>query len=307
MNKNLITYTALSATMLFWGLSFIGTKIALNSFTPFVLVFLRLGLASCVFIIILFRNGKPSLSVEQHKKLILLALFEPGLYFTFETLGLTYTTASKASIILALVPIAVMILARLILGEEIKQKNLIGIVLSMIGIVILVLGGSGFSLSMGGSILGDILIFGAVFSAAFYMVLARDLAKTLSAVEITSFQIIYGTIMFLPMFLYNLPGIDWGEISMQSITAVVFLSLFCTVAGFLFYNFALTRIEASRASVFINGIPVITAIGAWFILHETLSAVQMAGGVMVLLAVLISNLQSTSKSEQSMKKTAVVE
>ncbi len=305
MNKNLTTYAALIITMLFWGLSFIGTKIALSSFTPLVCNFLRFSLASLFFLIVFFRSGLPKLSSEQHRKLLLTALFQPGLYFAFETIGLTYTTASSTSIILALVPIAVLILAHFILGEEINRKSILGITLSVIGIVVLVLGG-GEKLSLGGSLLGDLLILGAVFSAAFYMVLARDLGKTLSSMQITGFQVIYGTIIFAPFFLYNLPDISWAQVSIQSVAAIVFLSLFCTITAFLAYNFALTRIEASRASVFINGIPVVTAIGAWFILGEKLTLVQMAGGALVLMAVFITSVKTKSEIDLSAEVTAMI-
>ncbi len=299
MNKNLLTYAALIVTMLFWGLSFIGTKIALSSFTPFVSIFLRFSLASVFFLIVLFRNGLPRLSSEQHRKLLLTALFQPGLYFAFETIGLTHTTASNASIILALVPIAVLVLAHFILEEEISTRNLLGIILSVIGIIILVLGGVGGKLSFEGSLLGDLLILGAVFSAAIYMVLARDLGKTLSSMQITGFQVLYGTIIFAPFFLYNLPEVKWAEASLESYAALAFLALFCTITAFLAYNFALTKIEASRASVFINGIPVVTAVGAWFILGEKLTWVQIAGGALVLLAVFITSIRSKTSDLSS--------
>ncbi|NLO21704.1 MAG: DMT family transporter [Syntrophomonadaceae bacterium] len=65
---------------------------------------------------------------------------------------------------------------------------------------------------------------------------------------------------------------------------------------FLAYNFALTRIEASRASIFINGVPVVTAVGAWFILGEKLTLLQMGGGALVLLAVFISSIPTKSKA-----------
>ncbi len=306
MNKNLITYLALIITMFFWGLSFIGTKIALSSFTPFVCIFLRFSLASLFFLIVFLRSGIPRLNAEQQRKLVLTALFQPGLYFAFETIGLTYTTASSASIILALVPIAVLVLAHFILGEEINRYNLLGITLSILGIIVLVFGGSGLKLSFEGSLLGDLLILGAVFSAAFYMVLARDLSKTLSSLQITGFQVIYGTILFAPFFLYNLPQVKWAQVSTASIAAIIFLSLFCTIAAFLAYNFALSKIEASRASVFINGIPVVTAIGAWFILGEKLTLLQMAGGALVLLAVFISSAKSKTRENLSDERTGLI-
>ncbi len=284
MKEKFTTYIALIFTVLFWGLSFIGTKIALTSFSPFVCIFLRFSLASCFFLFLLFKYGFPSLSAKDHKKLLLLALFQPGLYFTFETIGLTYTSASKASIILAMVPLAVMVLARLIIGEEITRKSLSGICLSVLGIIVLVLGEPGFDWSFKGSLYGDILILGAVISAAFYMVFTRDLGKTLSSMEITGFQVIYGTIIFAPLFFAKLPGIKWAAVSAQSI------------GGFLLYNFALTRITASKASVFINGIPVVTAVGAWIILGERLGFLQIIGGIIVLFAVFITNVSSIRKA-----------
>lgn len=303
MKTSLTTYAALIATMLVWGLSFIGTKIALNSFTPFVCIFLRFGLASLFFLLVFIRQGFPQLSREHHRKLILTALFQPGLYFAFETIGLTYTTASSASIILALVPIAVLILAHFILKEAISAYSVAGIFLSVLGIVVLVLGGN-HSWSWQGYVLGNLLIVGAVFSAALYMVLARDLGKTLSSLQITGFQVLYGTALFAPFFFYYLPRVQWAQVSMQSYGAIVFLSLFCTIGGFLAYNFALTRIEASRASIFINGVPVVTAVGAWFILGEKLTLLQMGGGALVLLAVFISSISTKSKNHSSQEQVS---
>ena len=297
MSTKMMTYIALAGTIVFWGLSFIGTKIALTSFTPFVYVFFRFSLASIFFAVLLLQRGFPKLSLSDHKKLFLTALFQPGLYFAFETTGLTYTTASKASIIISIVPIAVLLLARVVIKEKISSKSLFGILLSMIGILILVLGDPKFSMSFRGSMIGDLLILGAVVSAAFYMVFARDLGKRLSAIEITSFQMFYGTILFTPLFLLNVQRIEWAQVSARSVGAIIFLVIFSTIIGFLFYNYALTQIPASRAAIFLNGIPVITAIGAWIILGERLTLLQGAGGLVVVLAVVLANMPDIGKKK----------
>lgn len=295
-NTKVITNLALTGTILFWGLSFIGTKIALTSFTPFVYVFLRFSLASVIFLALLLYRGFPKLSVSDHKKLFLTALFEPGLYFTFETLGLTYTSASKASVIISMVPIAVLLLARLVLKEKINGKSLLGIILSITGIVILVIGDPKFTMSLAGSMIGDLLILGAVVSAAFYMVLARDLSQRLTSVQITSFQMFYGTFFFAPLFMLNAGSIQWAQVSLQSIGALVFLAIFSSVLAFLFYNYALSQIPASRAAIYLNGIPVVTAIGAWTILGERLNLLQGAGALLVVTAVMLANSNDTNKS-----------
>jgi len=299
MDKKIKTYLALTLTILFWGLSFIATKIALTSFPPFVYMFFRFTLASLFFLALMLWRGFPKLSTGDHKKLFLIGLLEPGLYFIFETFGLTYTTASKASLIIAAVPIAVLLLARVVLKEKITGIRLWGVILSIAGIMILILGDPKFSVSSAGSLLGDGLIFGAVISASFYMIIARDLGQRLSALEITSFQVFYGAILFAPFFLLNMGGMHWSQISVQAVGAVVFLAVFATILGFLFYNYALTQIPASQVAVFINGIPVVTAIGAWFILGESLTLLQMAGGLLVLIAVMVANKPQPSRQTAS--------
>lgn len=292
MAVNKTTYLALLVTILVWGLSFIATKIALISFTPVVYMFLRFGLASVLFFFILLHQGFPKLSLNEHKKLFLLAFFEPGLYYFFETTGLVYTTASKASIIISTVPVAVIILAAVVLKEKITRENLLGIILSITGIFILVLGDPQFSWSLQGSFLGDILVSGAVISAAFYMVITRQLGQTLNSLVITSYQMFYGTFIFAPIFLFKYSSINWNQIYLSSIVAIIFLALFPTVIGYWAYNHALTQISASRASIFLNGVPVVTTVGAWIILGERLTWIQGLGGIIVILGLMIGNMEN---------------
>jgi len=96
-------------------------------------------------------------------------------------------------------------------------------------------------------------------------------------------------------------------VSVQSIGAIIFLSLFATIGGFLSYNFALTRTTASKASVFINGIPVVTAVGAWLILSERLSWLQIIGGIIVLSAVFITSTSNIAKNTAEKKRLQLLD
>jgi drug/metabolite transporter (DMT)-like permease len=294
-HERLRTYSALIATVIFWGLSFVATKVALESIPTFTIIFARFSLASVFFAGMMFRNGFPSFTPRDHVMIFLTAFFEPGLYFIFETLGLVYTTAPKASLIIATVPITVMVLSALILNEKTGRLGIAGILLSLVGIVVLITGDPDFDWTFGGSLMGDLLIFGAVLSAALYIVGARNLGRRYSSLEITTMQVFYGAVFYAPAFIWQLPDISWDSISGRSWGGLVYLTVFATVAAFLCYNYALTKIPASRASVFINGIPVVTAIGAWIILGESLTIFQAGGGVLVLIAVFITNLPGLVK------------
>jgi drug/metabolite transporter (DMT)-like permease len=286
------TYGALVATMVFWGLSFVATKVALESIPTFTLVFVRFSMATLIFL--LLRQGRkwPSFRRKDHVKMVLLALFEPGLYFIFETIGLQHTSAPKTALIIATIPVVVLVLSAVMLGERTGVTSIAGIILSFGGIALLVVGDPEFGWSFEGSLLGDLLIGGAVVSASLYMIFARDLGRNYSSVEITFVQIVYGTVFFCLPFIWELPDLALSTITLRSSVAVIYLTVFATVGGFLCYNFALSQVPVSRAAVFVNGIPVVTAIGAWVLLDERLTVIQAGGGGLVLVAVFLTNLPS---------------
>jgi drug/metabolite transporter (DMT)-like permease len=289
-------YLALGATVLFWGLSFISTKIALQFFPPFTLIFLRFSLASLFFIGMLIRRGFPSFTGREKGKLLLIALCEPGIYFACETLGLKLTAASKASLIIALVPIFTLLLARVILKEYVTGRQTAGIFISFAGIAVLVMGSSPLTAGDRGSLGGDILILGAVVTAALYTILARDLGKSHSPLTITGFQSFFGALFYGPFFIFQASELQWRNIGIQPLAALVYLVIFATIGAFYLYNYALSWIPAARASVFINGIPVVTTLAAWPLLHERLTPVQLLGGLLVLFAVALANTGFKTRS-----------
>jgi len=285
-----MTYAALTGAVTFWGLSFVASKMALETIPPFTLVFARFSIASCFFLFLMFRLGFPKFTRKEHMKLFFMSLFEPGLYFVFETVGLQYTTAAKASLIIAIIPLTVTLFAIPLLGERPRGFTVLGILISFAGIAVLVTGDPEFQWKMGGRLLGDILIFCAVLSATFYIIGARDLGRNHSAPEITSVQILYGALFFAPGFLWELPELQWDAVSSRSLAALGYLTVFATIAAFVCYNYGLSKVPAARAAMFINSSPVITTFAAWFLLGERLTMFQICGGSIVLLSVFLSNL-----------------
>ncbi len=293
-NQTLLTYTALALAVIFWGLSFVATKVALQSFPPFCLIFFRFLAASIFFIFLLMRTGFPRLDAKTIKSLLLLAIFQPGLYFTFETIGLQHTSATKASLIIATIPIVVLLFSAVFLKERVKTINVIGIFISMIGVALLVFGGQSMEETQG-MLLGDFLIFGAVLAASIYMVMTRKLGQSLSPVQITGAQIILGAIIFFPAFLFTFPEVEWHSVTSDAIIAVIGLTVFATIGAFLCYNYALTKIPTAQVAVCINGIPLVTACGAWIILGEQLTPLQFIGGAIVISAVYLANYSPPAK------------
>jgi len=298
--KRFFTIAALALAMLFWGLSFVATKVALQSFPPLCLIFFRFFGGAVFFAILLRIKGFPPLTRKSAGSLLLLAILQPGLYFCFETFGLQYTSATKTSLIIATIPISVLAVSALFLGERLRPVNLLGVVLSLFGVGLLVFGAAE-GVNLQGSLLGDILIFGAVASATGYIVFTRKLGESMSSLQITGMQIIFGALLFFPPFLFSLPDFAWRQVQTDGLIALAALTFFATILAFLCYNYALTRVPAAHAAVCINGIPLVTAGGAWLLLGETLTPLQLLGGLTVLIAVILANRQTKEVHIEPMK------
>jgi drug/metabolite transporter (DMT)-like permease len=291
-----IVYLALTATTFFWGVSFVATKLALETIHPAPLLFVRFAVAGGFLLLFLPRGSLRALSVGDHLLLFATAAFEPGLYFLFETLALQRIHAAEASLIVATIPVVVLLLSAVFLGEKNNWKVGAGIVLSLAGVAVLTLTGKGSGVGAGSSTFGYIFMFGAVFTASGYITLARNLTRRLSALLVTTMQVVYGGIFFAPGAFLTWDSSAVHNISIRSAAGLAFLTLFATVCAFLCYNFSLTRINAAVASIYLNGIPLVTAGAAWLILGEKLSAEQWVGGGLIILSVYIVNYHSGEDS-----------
>ncbi len=294
------TYLPLLLTVLFWGSSFPAIKLVLSGFGPIFYIFFRFVGSSLLFgLIIIYRrrrgHRRRSLARPTHLKLALMALFEPGLYFLFETVGMQYTSASSASLIVAAVPALVALLAGIFLKERLLRREVLGVLLSVAGALVL----AGFddnAAYANSSLMGNSLIMLAAVSAAIYMIIARHLSANVTALEVTTYQIFYGALYFFPVFLFRLPSADWTTINLASVAALLFLVIGATVLAFFFYNTALSKIHASKAAVFLNGVPVVSILVSAVLLKERLGTVQIIGGIIIILGVTLTNIRRKRKT-----------
>ena len=289
VNRPFLPYLTLFLAVVFWGMSVVGTKIALADFSAFALVFLRFALASLFFIALMVKRGLPSFSPKDHLKLFVLSLFQPWLYFICETFGVQMTTASKASLIIANIPVVVLILSILILRQKSSFVSITGIICSMLGVFLLISGDYDLNWRQATVNTGDFLLLGAVLSAAVYILIVNRLGTAFSPVDITAMQVIYGMIFFAPEFIWTFSDTDWQSISSSALTALLGLVLFATIGAFLCYNYSLSRININKAAIVLNGVPLVTVLGAWFLLDEVLSPLQLLGGLIVIIGVTLTN------------------
>ena len=288
MTKNFSYIGILSLTfaMFIWASSFIALKAAMEDLGPFTVIFLRMLIASLCFVYFIKSFLKYDFSKKDIKYIFLLALFEPCLYFIFESKSLQYTTASQAGMITSLMPIITAMAAGYFLKEIISKQIIFGSFIAMSGAIWLSLQGTS-SIDAPNPLLGNFLELLAMICGAGYTITARYLSDKYSALFITAIQVFIGAIFFTPLFLYEYFTIDMS-ITLKSFLWIAYLGVVVTLAGYGLYNYALTKIEASKAAMFVYLIPVFTLILAYFILNEKLSIFEFIACFVILFGVFIS-------------------
>ncbi|MGM0612850.1 MAG: DMT family transporter [Bacteroidota bacterium] len=276
--------------MLFWGFSFVWTKIVLDYLDPISIIFFRLIVSSFLLygFITFFRRKQP-IHRRDLKWFFLSALFEPFLYFIGENYGVKFSTATISSVMIALMPVLTPLAAFVFLREKIRVLNVIGIFVSFYGVILMVTG-NGFSLNTDPR--GLIFLGVAVLAGLFSSVLMGRLSRTYSSLTIITYQNIIGAIYFFPVFMImevdSIQNIDFtGEL----IFSMIMLAIFASSLAFIFYVNAIRGLGISRTNIFTNLIPIITAVVSYFYLDEQFTLNKILGMAIVIAGVFMAQIK----------------
>ena len=285
--KNILPTLSIIGAVFLWGSSFVAMRIVLKDLHPFAVMFCRLFSALIFIIPISIKLFPKSYQKNDWKILVLMVLFQPCLYFLFESNALTFTTSSQAGVISACLPLMVAVAAWFFLSESINSKTIIGLILSISGVILLTIFQSG-QVDAPNPVLGNILEVGAMLSACANLILIKKLSSNYGTWSLTGMQIIAGTIFFLPGIKYIINA-DPSIWTIQLIFLLLYLGICVSFLAFGLYNWGISKIKVSRASIFINLIPVTAVMLGWLILGETLNSKQMVAAIIVISGVLLSN------------------
>ncbi|MGM0401700.1 MAG: DMT family transporter [Chloroflexota bacterium] len=277
---------AVSAVMVIFGTTFVATEIVLEEMGPLTLAFARFLIALIVFAPFLRhrKDGKTSTW-----RVACMGLLSVTLFFSLQNWGLLYTTSANAAIILSAIPALTAIVSRFTLGEPLTLWRGLGILLSMAGVAVVVTGDSLMGVvSPSDTLLGDLLILGAAACWALYTVLGRQVVRRWAPSAVTAHTIAWGTLFLVPL---GAGEVFWQGIAWPTPRAWIMLSFLALVASglaFFLYLFALTRLEAGEASVYVNLSPVVTLIAARLVLGDPIRWLQILGAALVLAGVYLT-------------------
>ncbi|WP_238905755.1 DMT family transporter [Clostridium sp. YIM B02506] len=290
IDKKIIPYFTALITNIIFGLSFLFTKKALMVSNPITLVAFRFLLAFIIMsLLIAFKVIKVNYKNKPMKWLIVLAIIEPIIYFIFETYGLQRTSSSLGGLMIALIPIVVTILAIYFLNEKPSRKQVLSIILSVSGVVLIILMDG--SKNSGNSILGVLFLSVAVFSAAFFNIIARKISKHFTAIEVTYFMMFLGAIFFNIVSVSN--HILNGSLtnyfeplkSSSFVLSILYLGILSSIVAYFLANFTLSKMEASKSAVFANISTIVSILAGVIFLKENFHLYHTIGSAMILIGV----------------------
>lgn len=285
-----IVHIAAFVSMLFWGMSYIWSKIAFDFYSPLTTIFLRLVISFIALFIILYVGKKFESIQRKHMGLLFIsALFNPFLYFIGEYYGLDRVSASVSAVIIATIPVFTPFVAYRIFKEKLSILNIMGLCLSFVGILFIILNRD-FSFSA--APIGIAFLFMAVFAAIIYSVYLKKLTKTYTPLNIVAWQNLIGAVLFLPFFLYFDAG-DFIAIrpNTMAIISIIMLGIFASSFAYVLFTYAIKHLGMNRTNIYTNLIPVFAGITSFIVLDEIFSIGKVAGMIVVILGVLLSQIQ----------------
>ena len=293
-NKEILAFGSALGAAFFWSFSFIWFKVAYQGYNPITVVIFRLTIAAMLITIIavfLKRLQRPS--KEDFKLFVLMAFFEPFIYFLGESYGLKYVSSTVAAVIVATIPLISPIFAWYFFRERLKWMNVAGLAFSFFGVGLVVLNGS---FQFNASPLGVGLEFIAVFTAIAYSIVLRKLVFKYNTMSIIAYQNIIGIVFFLPVWLI----VDFNDFISrpfhpEAFRAIVFLAVFASTLAFVFFTQSIRQIGVNRSNTFINLIPVFVAILSYFILKESLETQQIVGIFIVVIGLFLAQIRRKRK------------
>lgn len=302
-NSKILIYTVSLFAIILWGISYIWTNTLISLDIPVTyFVFVRILLAGFVLFLLNAASGRiAKIKKKDIPKFLLLAFFEPFIYFICESYGVKETgSPTLSAMIIATIPIFSVGAGIMFFKEKINAVNISGILLCIIGIILVVMSKGELGKHF---IFGVILLLIAVISEVGHASVTKSLSGNYSSQVIVMYQFLIGSVYLLPLFIFK--GIE--DFSPRYLSSdvwypIICLSVLCSSLAFSLWVSTIKSLGVAKSSIFSALIPVVAAIVAWLLGHESLNARQFVGIIISALGVVLSQYTKTPDIKSGVRK-----
>jgi drug/metabolite transporter (DMT)-like permease len=302
-----LSYLCLASSMAVVGSYVALSKALVVVFPVMLLAWLRFGIAAVAMAPWVKRApDEAPLGARDRRLLFVESFFGNFLFSVCMLFGVALSTALAAGVIMAALPAVVAVLSWLLLGERIGRRVAAGIACAVGGIALVSMSkqhaaaaGTGAAGGLGSSLLGNLLLMGAVTCEAIYVVVGKKLAGNLSPKRISALINLWGLALVTPFGLWATASFDFGAVAAGSWWLLVFYSLAASMLTVWLWMTGLRHVPASKAGVFTVLLPVSAALVGVLFLGERFSAVQAVAFALALLGVVLATWPSSRPATPS--------
>ncbi|MFG6116194.1 DMT family transporter [Halobacillus sp. MO56] len=275
---------------------------AINELPPFTIAFFRLVIAFFVILPVGLRGAwQYRNSYLQHKKPFLIITLTGITFFnTFIYGALQFTTSTNVSVFETVIPVATVIMSAFVLKERLASIQWTGIVLSLIGALWVVMDGKILQLAAMEWNIGDAIMIGAILTWAVYSIMVKQYMHLFPTYGTLLVMTGISVVVLLPIVATEWIIVGVPSLNLSNMSGLLYLGVFPSFIALSMYNRAVELTSASKASVFLNFLPVVTMIGAYFWLGESITVMQISGALAVIAGVILTT--QFGRREQNMEK-----
>jgi drug/metabolite transporter (DMT)-like permease len=278
---------AVLVVMVLWAGNFVVVKAAVAALPPIGFTFLRFVLASLTLLVLLrWREGGIGLPRRDLITLLVLGGLGFGVYQMLWTTGITTVPAGDSALIIAATPVLVAVLAVVAGSDVLTPTKLAGVLMSFAGVAIVI--GSGSGLSLGGSLLGEALTFGAAVCWAIFTAFSAPLLRRHSPLRSTAWASTAGTVVLAPVALAQLSGVQASAFTLEVGGAILYSGFLAAGISNVVVQHGVKLIGPTRTSAFQFLVPALAVVLAAAFLSEPIRGGQILGGVVIVAGILVT-------------------
>ncbi len=291
MRLRISPYVLLTATALFWGSNFVVGRALSIDVPPVAMTFWRFF--GALVVLLPFTLGP----VWHHRRvmvanwplLLILGLTGISAFHSSVYIALTSTTAINAALFMALTPLAIPLFAYILTRDTLSKRQIAGICLSFIGVLVLVGRGDLSVLRQLQFNRGDLWMMVAFPLWAFYSVLLKRRPAELPPVVLLVGVMCIGFALLIPVYIWEYSQVGGFTVGLQNLAGLAFLAVFASALGYLFWNRGIGEVGAARAGPFMHLVPVFATFLAIVFLGEKLFIYHLAGAGLIALGILAAS------------------
>lgn len=306
MNK-LKVISMIAIISLIWGYLWVTVKFCLQDMPPFFYTSLRLFIGAFVLFLVLLAKRKKILPKKNEwPPFFYLSLLMCVGYYALSTYGMQFVDSGISSVLVYTMPIIVSILAHFFLDEHLTLNKVVGLVIGAIGLL-LIMGTQLLHLSWNVSLIGEIIIIVSAFFWACTNMYTKKIGKSHDKVKMTMWQMLLGGLWALLIALGSEhKAISEVTLSHSSILALLYSGVLGTAVAFVGWNWVLSKIQTSVASISLMSVPLLGLFFGWLQLGEDITNNVLIGAVFICLGILFTSIQikRTNSTKSIERKTA---